>query len=766
MGCKKNEKPGNPINDKVPETTNVIEKQTWESYFEGIDSSTYTLYFDKNLISEQQIEEGDIIVSTNGNGLLRKISKISEVDGKLKIETVSASLTEVVNEGETSFNSLLSTQKIDKINFLKRGIVLDTSSIRSEENTQLEYEIDIYLDPDEKIHLYGDFSILTELNGQLKIGYIPPRISLFEITYEINQSLNFSADIDLINLNYESEVDIASIKFQPIIAIISGVPVILVPELEISAGIETGIYCGVYTGINQAMDYTVGLRYSGHEWSTISEFNKSFTYIPPQLNCNAAAKAYIKPQFNIKIYNVLSPYLYGDLYGRIEADVQNNPWWNLYAGADLGVGIEAEILGKEIFDFSTNPPLISYEQLIASASSSLDPPIANFYSNTTTGTVPLTVIFTDQSTSNPTNWQWDFGDGNTSTFQNPNHTYYNSGAYTVKLTVSNEGGSDTEIKNNFIIVNESGTPPDANFEADITSGNTPLTVNFTDQSTNNPTTWQWNFGDGGTSTQPNPSHTYNNDGTYTVTLAVSNQYGADTKIKTAYITVNNNGGSEDLIAYYPFNGNANDESGNDLNGIVTNASLTNDRNNLSNRAYNFDGNEDFITIENNLLLQATNSKPFTWSFWLSPNSYNHVIMFKGKNGSGGAYFDWWIDYTNEAKIRFRYSTSSINAQSHYETIGPIPFNSWTFVTITYEFGNSNSMKIYTNGYLVSGNWVLGNGSHSPYTSNEKLYIGKHNRYSGNYGTYDFFDGDIDDIRIHNSILSASEVLDLFYQGKK
>ena len=82
-----------------------------------------------------------------------------------------------------------------------------------------------------------------------------------------------------------------------------------------------------------------------------------------------------------------------------------------------------------------------------------------------------------------------------------------------------------------------GNPPVANFTANITSGTPPLTVTFTDQSTNGPASWQWDFGDGNTSSQQNLTHTYNNNGTFTVKLVVTNNYGSDTEIKTDYIVV-------------------------------------------------------------------------------------------------------------------------------------------------------------------------------------------------------------------------------------
>jgi len=76
-------------------------------------------------------------------------------------------------------------------------------------------------------------------------------------------------------------------------------------------------------------------------------------------------------------------------------------------------------------------------------------PTANFSSNVTNGTVPLTVKFTDLS-NNATAWKWDFGDKTSSTKQNPVHTYNKAGKYTVSLIVGNPAGTN-EIKRSYII---------------------------------------------------------------------------------------------------------------------------------------------------------------------------------------------------------------------------------------------------------------------------------------------------------------------------
>jgi PKD repeat protein len=78
-------------------------------------------------------------------------------------------------------------------------------------------------------------------------------------------------------------------------------------------------------------------------------------------------------------------------------------------------------------------------------------PVANFSSSVTTGTLPLKVNFTDLSTNTPLQWLWDFGDGTTSTLQNPQHTYTTQGTYSVSLTVTNANGSNTKTSSNLIV---------------------------------------------------------------------------------------------------------------------------------------------------------------------------------------------------------------------------------------------------------------------------------------------------------------------------
>ena len=163
-------------------------------------------------------------------------------------------------------------------------------------------------------------------------------------------------------------------------------------------------------------------------------------------------------------------------------------------------------------------------------------PVTAFSASTTSGTAPLSVIFTDTSTNSPTSWSWNFGDGTTSTTKNQTHTYTKAGSYTVTLTATNAAGSNTVTKSAYIKVT-APTKPVADFWGFPKSGNSPLSVTFTDISTGSPTTWKWDFGNGTYSTVQNPVYKYTKSGIYAVTLTVSNAAGTRTMTKHNYIEV-------------------------------------------------------------------------------------------------------------------------------------------------------------------------------------------------------------------------------------
>ncbi len=151
-----------------------------------------------------------------------------------------------------------------------------------------------------------------------------------------------------------------------------------------------------------------------------------------------------------------------------------------------------------------------------------DSPVAEFTVSNVDEYAPTTVEFTDKSTdtyNSISSWKWDFGDGTAaSNEQNPTHKYEHGNKFAVKLAVTGKGGES--LKTLDIDIKEPETKYDVAEAEKI--GPVPHKVTFIDQSEDfsGIGSWEWDFGDGNTSTDQNPTHTYNTNGEYTVSLSL------------------------------------------------------------------------------------------------------------------------------------------------------------------------------------------------------------------------------------------------------
>jgi len=163
-------------------------------------------------------------------------------------------------------------------------------------------------------------------------------------------------------------------------------------------------------------------------------------------------------------------------------------------------------------------------------------PVANFSANKTQGCAPLLVQFSDLSTQSPHTYFWEFGNGNTSTLQNPSATFVTAGTYSIKLTVSNANGTNEKTIQNYITIYPL---PNVNFGSNRNLGCVPLSVQFRDSSSatlSSIVNWSWDFGNGNTSNQKNPITTFTQARQYHVSLMVTDANGcSNAHSKTNYI---------------------------------------------------------------------------------------------------------------------------------------------------------------------------------------------------------------------------------------
>jgi len=396
-GCKKDKEMSDPEQKVViAENTKVIDQTNWQSSFVSVDSATYTYTFNSN-INNMNLKVGDIMVSTDGEGLLRKVKTITTVGSQVKIQTEQATLADVIKEGQIKIDTALTISNIKNIKYHYAGINLDTSNLKHSGNTNLTFDINaVVYDADnnpsttyDQIRLEGNYSFDWNLLVFIDFSTIQG-LKEVKCGFESGENLNLEMIAGL-EYNFVKIVDLVTIYFNPIIVLVGTLPVIFLPEFNIKAGIDGYANASITTSIEQNLTFDAGIHYLKDEgWSTYKEFDKSFNFNPPHLNMNAGAEAYLKPELTLKIYGVAGPYANLKLYEKLDADLMQTPWWKLYGGMNMDAGAKAEIFGGVLFDFKVSD-LISYELMIAEAPTQNTPPtvttsnITNITQTTATG---------------------------------------------------------------------------------------------------------------------------------------------------------------------------------------------------------------------------------------------------------------------------------------------------------------------------------------------------------------------------------------------
>lgn len=218
----------------------------------------------------------------------------------------------------------------------------------------------------------------------------------------------------------------------------------------------------------------------------------------------------------------------------------------------------------------------------------------------------------------------------------------------------------------------------------------------------------------------------------------------------------------DLVAFYPFTGNANDESGNGHHGTVYGASLSTDRNGNSNKAYSFDGDRDYIDLpQSNNIINRVQSISF-WVYFdveYPPDTDNKNQDYLISKAHDTGYQRDVITRDNTNHIRNTFGTSS---SSSSDLITSVSFTNHRWYHIVFVRNQT------TNTVYVAGNYDNSNTYDGYYIDDsDYLMIGT---YHDNYGIVNSLNrslkGKIDDIRIYNRALSAQEVYDLYTEGSQ
>jgi uncharacterized protein (TIGR02145 family) len=575
--CKKEKEAAPPDEHGViiAENAKVIDQSIWQESFVSMDSSAYSYIFNNN-INSLNLQAGDIIVSVIGNGMLRKITSIDFVNNQVLIQTEQAALADVIKQGQIQIDTPLTVSNIKSIEYHQAGLSLDTSILNNKGNSTFKWDVStIIYDHDDNLETSGDQiklvgSLTFDWNLIMYIDFSPIS-GVSDVKYgfasEENFELKMIADL---NYNFKKSKDLATINFNPIVVQVGPLPVIFFPQFKIKAGVDGFAGGKITTSCIQKLSFDAGIEYEqANGWTTYNTCIKTFNFNQPQLSLGAGAELNMTPELTLKVYDITGPYTNLKLYGKLNADLLQTPWWKLYGGLVMSAGVKAQIFDKLLFEFSV-PDLIKYELLIAQASSNNIPPevttsvITSTTQTTATGggnvasegSSPVTGRGVCWSTSsNPTVKDNHTSDGSGTGSFNSNLTELNPETnYLVRAYAINSTDTAYGEQVDFTTTgNGSNTPPAAVFEVDPAEGTTSTIFNFNasgchdneDQSDELQVRWDWeNDGiwDSPFTNEKTISHQYSQQGNLTIKMEVKDSGELTDNITHTIIIIDEPGG--------------------------------------------------------------------------------------------------------------------------------------------------------------------------------------------------------------------------------
>jgi formylglycine-generating enzyme required for sulfatase activity len=362
----------------IPDTTRPLSSETTQNLSSvSADGSVFT--FSQTTPELAALSPGDVIVSgpttLTPDGFLRKVTQVSAAtyssNGQVVIHTEATTLEEAVQQGSCSLHHILTPSEM-KLSDLADGVAMkNVSGVQDSQSFGLEINDVVLYDADgnpattdDQITANGSttFEPSFDFNCIVKDWHLQQLYFVLHNT--TTTQLQIQSKIDLAQIN-KKEKELAHYTFNPITIKIGVFPVVIVPVMSVNVGVDGSVYVGVTTDVTQTTQLSGGLQYLNGSWSPIASASKQFSYTLPHLTVGMDLKGYVGPRLSLLLYGVVGPYADVDLFLKLEADLSKNPWWSLYGGLELPVGVRFEVFSKKIADYEA--VVLNYKILLAHA---------------------------------------------------------------------------------------------------------------------------------------------------------------------------------------------------------------------------------------------------------------------------------------------------------------------------------------------------------------------------------------------------------------
>ncbi len=360
----------------IPETTNVLSTATTQ-YLSGVSSSGI-FTFTQTTPELGVITAGEIIVgdptTAAPNGFLRKVISVTPSGSGVIMDTQQATLEEAMQQGNLQISRMLTPADVQQV-YLAEGVRVQVQPLALE---QQSFELAI-----QGVVLYDHDGNLGTTNDQItangSISFEPAfDFNLIVKDWQLQQLYFVMRNKETAELEIQAEVDLASVEKEkelaryyltPIVVMVGILPVWLTPVLTVNIGVDGSVHIGVTSSVTQQLSLTGGLKYLNGNWSPIGEVSKQFNFNPPQLSAGLDLKGYAGTRLALLLYGLVGPYADVNVFLKLEADIFETPWWSLYGGLEMPIGVRFDVFDHKIANYED--VVLSYKILLAQASGTI-----------------------------------------------------------------------------------------------------------------------------------------------------------------------------------------------------------------------------------------------------------------------------------------------------------------------------------------------------------------------------------------------------------
>jgi formylglycine-generating enzyme required for sulfatase activity len=307
-------------------------------------------------------------------GFLRQVIAISSTGGQVVIETQGATLEDAIESGEAQTSHVLTPDQIQGGAQIRGVFLVKAPQLQDDFYFTLDdvvlYDNDGNLGTKgDQITANGSIRLAPRFNFSLKVRDFQLEKLTFTVGANETAELEVKSEVEIGHIAREREV--ARYYLSPITVMIGLVPVVIVPVLTVSVGVDGSVHVGLTAGAIQETALTAGLEYADESWSPVNYFSNQFHWSPPRLTANLDMRGYAAARLSLLLYGAVGPYTEIDAYLELEADIFETPWWSLYGGLEVPIGVKIEVLSHRIVDYET--VAIGYRWTLAQAQSNNPP---------------------------------------------------------------------------------------------------------------------------------------------------------------------------------------------------------------------------------------------------------------------------------------------------------------------------------------------------------------------------------------------------------